>query len=174
MFYFCSIFFQYLFQINEQYFSIATLAFRVSKQIFLMCYLKNHMTEFCDFWSKIFGNILKIFVISCSKIFKLIFLESPAENIENAAFYFIQICPCFVSSILFILWIIIFATKLRFVRNRLSPSLIKNKKKIIALKLAKFLSRPDQRIQFISFISCKKIFLTMCQNFGFFQIFWKF
>jgi hypothetical protein len=46
------------------------------------------------------------------------------ENIENATFYFIQICPHFVSSLLLILWIIIFATKLRFGRNPSKPSLI--------------------------------------------------
>jgi hypothetical protein len=80
-----------------------TLTFRVGDHIFFICYSKNHMTWFCDFWSKIFGNILKIFLISCSKILKLIFLESPAENIDNAVFYFIQICPYFVSSLLFIL-----------------------------------------------------------------------
>jgi hypothetical protein len=57
--------------------------------------------------------ILKIFLISCSKFFKLIFLLSPAKNIENATIYFIQICPRFVSSLLFLLWIIIFETKLR-------------------------------------------------------------
>jgi hypothetical protein len=53
------------------------------------------MTSLCDFWSKIIGNILKIF--------KLIFQESLAENIEDATFSFIQICPSFVSSLLFIL-----------------------------------------------------------------------
>jgi hypothetical protein len=82
---------------------MATLTFRVGDHIFCIWYLENHMTWFCDFWSKIFGNILKIFLISCSKIFKLIFLESPAENIKKANFYLIQICPRFVSSLLFIL-----------------------------------------------------------------------
>ena len=40
--------------------------------------------------------------------------------------------------------------------------------------LVKLLSRPDHRIQFISFVSWKKIFLTMCQNFVFFEFFGNF
>jgi hypothetical protein len=71
---------------------MATLTFRVGDHMFFTCNLKNHMTWFFDFWSKIIGNILKIFLISCSQIFKIILLESPAENIQNATFYFIQIC----------------------------------------------------------------------------------
>jgi hypothetical protein len=82
---------------------MATLTFRVGDHIFFICNLKNHMTWFGDFWSKIIGNILKIFLISCSKTFKLIFLESPAEIMKNATFYFFQICPRFVFSHLFIL-----------------------------------------------------------------------
>ena len=73
-----------------------TLTFHVGDQIFFICYLKNHMTWFCDFWSKIFGNILKIFLIFCSKIFKLIFLVSSVKNIENATIYFIQICTIYI------------------------------------------------------------------------------
>jgi hypothetical protein len=102
------------------------------------------------------GNILKIFVISCTKIFKLIFLESPAESIENLTFYFIQICPRFVSPLLFILWIIFFATKLRFGRNPSKPFFIKNKKKIISPKFAKLISRPIHHVKFISLNLWKK------------------
>jgi hypothetical protein len=36
-------------------------------------------------------------------LFKLIFLKLPAKHIANATFYFFQICPRFVSSLLFIL-----------------------------------------------------------------------
>jgi hypothetical protein len=86
----------------------------------------NHMTFFWDFWSKLFGNILKIFLISCSKLFELIFLKSPAKNMANATFYFFQICLRFVSSLLFILRIIIFETKLRFGRNPSKPFFIRN------------------------------------------------
>jgi hypothetical protein len=59
---------------------MANFTFRESDHIFFTCYFKNHMTFFCDFWSKIIEYILKIF---------LIFLESSAKNIENANFYFI-------------------------------------------------------------------------------------
>jgi hypothetical protein len=67
-----------------------TLTFREGVHIFFICYLKNYMTLFWDFWSKLFGNILKIFLISGSKFFKLIFLESSAENIENVYLIFNQ------------------------------------------------------------------------------------
>jgi hypothetical protein len=67
---------------------MATLTFRVGDHIFFICYLKNHLTWFGDFWSKIIEIISKIFLISCSKTFKFIFLELPAEIIKNAIFYF--------------------------------------------------------------------------------------
>jgi hypothetical protein len=84
---------------------MATLIFRVGGHIIFLCYLKNHMTWFCDFRSKVNGNILKIFLVSSSKIFKLIFLESSAENIMNADINFNQICPRFGFSPLVIVWI---------------------------------------------------------------------
>jgi hypothetical protein len=80
---------------REKLYKMATLTFRVGDHIFFIWSLKNHMTFVWDFLSKIFGNILKIF--------KLIFLESPAKIIENATFYFFKICPCFFSTLLFIL-----------------------------------------------------------------------
>jgi hypothetical protein len=55
---------------------MVTLTFRVlvvGDQIFLICSLKNHMTFFLAF---------------LVKILELNFLESPAENIENATFIF--------------------------------------------------------------------------------------
>jgi hypothetical protein len=70
---------------------MATLTFRVGDHIFLICYLINHMIFFWDFRSKLFGNILKIDAISCSKFFKLIFLKSLAENIGNEYFNYIKI-----------------------------------------------------------------------------------
>jgi hypothetical protein len=68
---------------------MATLTFRLDELILFICFLKNHMTWLSDFWSKIIRNILKIFFIYSSKIFKLIFLESLAENIENGYFHYI-------------------------------------------------------------------------------------
>jgi hypothetical protein len=124
---FCSNFFS-IFVSNQRktLFKMVTFTFRVGDHIFFIFYLKNHITWFCDFWSKIIWNISKICLISCSKIFKLIFLESSAENIAYDTSYFIQICPLFVSLLLFILWIIIFATKLRFGRNPSKPSFTQN------------------------------------------------
>jgi hypothetical protein len=58
---------------RKQFFKMAT--FRLG-DIFFICYLKDHLTFFWDFRSKLFGNILKIFLISCSKFFKLISLKS--------------------------------------------------------------------------------------------------
>jgi hypothetical protein len=95
-------------------------------------------------------------------LFKLNFLVSPAGNIEIATFYYIQICPRFVSSLLFILWIILFQTKLRFGRNPSKPSFIQNWKKFIALKLATLVSQPIYRVKFNKLNSWKKIFLSMC------------
>jgi hypothetical protein len=88
---------------RKKHFKTATLTFRVGDHIFCICYLKNHMTCFWDFRSKLFGNISKIFPISCSKFFKLIFLKSSAKNIGNGYFHLIQICLRFVSLLLFIL-----------------------------------------------------------------------
>jgi hypothetical protein len=68
---------------------MATLTFRLGDQIFFICSLKNYMTRLSDFWSKIIKNILKKFLIYCSKIFKLIFLESLAENIGYGHFHYI-------------------------------------------------------------------------------------
>jgi hypothetical protein len=84
---------------TKKLFKMAILTFRLGHHIFfILCYLKNHLTFFGDFRSKLFGNILKIFLISCSKFFKLIFLESLAENIWNDIFHYIKICLCFASS----------------------------------------------------------------------------
>jgi hypothetical protein len=88
---------------RKKLFKMATLTFCEDDHIFFICYLKNHMTFLLDFRSKLFGNILKIFLISSSKIFKLIFMESMAENIGNAYFYYIQIYPRFVSLLLYVL-----------------------------------------------------------------------
>jgi hypothetical protein len=120
---------------------VVTLTFRVGDHIFFICSLKNQMTCFCDFDQ----NYFEILLIYISK---------------NAIFYLFHICPRFVSLLSFILWIIIFATKLRFGRNRLSPLLIE--KSIILLKLAKFLSRPPNSIYFfylmkINYLRCAKI-----------------
>jgi hypothetical protein len=158
---FCVQIFIALFVSNQRkkIFNMATFTFRVGDYIFFICYLKNHMTLFWDFWSKLFGNIWKIFLISGSKFFKLIFLEFSAENIRNAYFHYIQTCLRFVFSLLFILWIIIFWIKIRFARNL---ALIKNLKKIISPRLAHLISRPVDHFKFISFNSRKKIFLLMC------------
>ena len=110
------------FKSTKKLFDMATLTFHVSDHIFFICYLKNHMTLFWGFWSKLFGNILKIFLIPGSKFFKPIFLESSVENFENGYFIFNQICPRFVSSLLFILWIILFWMKIRFARNKVKTS----------------------------------------------------
>ena len=120
-------FFQYLFQINKKkLLKMATLTFRVGDHIFFIWYFKKHMTFFWDYRSKVFGNILKIFLISGSKIFKLVFMESLAENIRNSYFQYIQICPRFVSLLLFILWIVSFEVKLWFGRSPSKPTFIQN------------------------------------------------
>jgi hypothetical protein len=166
--FFCSIFSSFVSHQRKTVFQMATLTFRVGDHICLICFLKNHMTWFCDLWSKIFGNILKIFLISWSKILKLIFLESPAENMKKAISYFIQICLRFVSLLLFILWIIIFATVWE---KSIEAFFNQELKKNISLKLDKLVNRLDYRFQFISFYLWKTIFLSMCLNFIFLVFF---
>jgi hypothetical protein len=68
---FCSKLFKLFFSNQrEKLLRMATLTFRVGDHIFFICSLKNHMTFFCDFWWKIFGNILKIFPHFWFKILK--------------------------------------------------------------------------------------------------------
>ena len=129
------LFLQYLFEINEKNTSNGHFNFLRRWPHICICYLKNHMTFFWDFRSKLFGNILKIFPISCSKFFKLIFLGSLADNIGNGYFHYIKICLHFVSSLLLILWIILFKTKLRIDRNTPRPSLSGIKKILSHLNL---------------------------------------
>ena len=128
----------------------------------------------------IFGrNYLKIFWknfhISCTKfLFKLIFLESFAENIGNGYFHYIQIWLRFVSSLFFILWIILFQTKLRFDRNASKPPFIQNQKKIITPKLAKLVSQPMDRVKFNKLTLWKKISLDVLKFSFCFVFFQKF
>jgi hypothetical protein len=116
--------------------------------------------------SKYFENFTYI-------LFKLIFLESSAENIENAHFNFNQISSYFVSLLLVQLWIIIFATKLRFSRNLSKPFLFKIKK-IITLKLAKLVSRPIHHVKFNKLNSWKNISFDVLKFRFFFVFFQKF
>jgi hypothetical protein len=52
----------------------------------------------------IFGrNYFEIFRKLSSLLVQTNFLKSPAENIAKATFYFLQICPRFVTSLLFTL-----------------------------------------------------------------------
>jgi hypothetical protein len=81
---------------------------------------------FCsNIWSKLFGNISKIFLISGSK-----FSESLAENMKNGYFNFIQICPCFLHLLLFILEIIMFVTNYGLAEIHRSPLLSRIKKNV--------------------------------------------
>jgi hypothetical protein len=161
--YFCSNFFSLSFSnYRKTLFKMATLTFCVGDQIFFICYLKNHMTFFGDFGSKLFGNILKIFLICCSNNF----FWNHRINIPNASFYLFQVYPRFVSLLLFILWIIIFETKLRFGRNPSKPSSIQNYRNFILPKLAKLVSRPIQLMK-------KNIFFDV-PKFRVFRLFSKF
>ena len=72
------------------------------------------------------GFSVETIFISCSKFFKLTLLEYLSENIENGYFHYFQICSLFVSSLLFILWIILFEEKLLFGKNPSKPSFIQN------------------------------------------------
>jgi hypothetical protein len=83
-------FYSICFKSTKKRFKMATLTFRLGDHIFFICYLKNHLTFFWDFRLKLFGNISKIFLISRSKFFKLIFLESLAENIWNGYFHYFK------------------------------------------------------------------------------------
>ena len=74
---------------------------------------------------RVFGNILKIFLISCSKIFKLIFLETLLKLLGMATFTIVKcVLVCFL--LLFKLWIVSFEVILRFGRSRSKPYFIQN------------------------------------------------
>ena len=134
---------------------IATLTFRVGDHIFSSCSLKNHMTFFWDFWSKLFGNILKIFLISCSKFFKLIFLNSPAKKKGMPFFYFVLIFPRFFSSHNFL-------KKNTVLEKSIEALFNQELRNSIWPKLAELVSRLDHRLKLILFISWKTIFFSMC------------
>jgi hypothetical protein len=107
-------------------YKIFTFTFRPDDLIFFICSLKNYMTWLIDFWSKIIKNILKIFLIYSSKIFKTNLFGILSWKYWNGYVFYIKICFRFVSSLLFILWIILFWMKIRFARNLVKHSLIKN------------------------------------------------
>jgi hypothetical protein len=128
---------------------MATLTFRVGDHIIFICYLKNHMIWFCDFRSKLIGNILKIFLISSSKICKLVFLESSAENIENATFYYL-----YSNMFLFCFFALVytlnhtFSNKTTVWQKSIKALFYSELKKIYhTLKLAKLVSRPIHRVK---------------------------
>jgi hypothetical protein len=125
----------------------------------------------------IFGrNYLEIFWKFSSFLvqtyFKLFFLKSSAKNIWNATFYCFQICLGFVSSLLFIFWIIIFWMKLRFGRNPSKLSSIKNYKKMYSTETCQIeeLSWPPH-IYFMHLM--KKNISVDVLEFRFFSIFFK-
>ena len=67
---------------------MAPLTFRLGDHIFFICSLKNNMTWFGDFWSKIIRNILKILSFLVQTNFFGI-LKAKAENIGNGYFHYI-------------------------------------------------------------------------------------
>jgi hypothetical protein len=114
---------------------MATSTFRVGDHIFFICYLKNHMTWICDFWSKMFGNILKIFLISCSKILILVFWIHRQK--------ILRIPLLFLSNISLVCFFTLghtlnhnYPNKLRFGRNKLKASLIENKEMLFDSNLS--------------------------------------
>jgi hypothetical protein len=129
---------------------MATLTFPLGDLIFFVCSFKNHMTCLSDFWSKIIKNILKIFHISCSTISKLL----------PSYFQYIQICLRFVSSLLFILWIILFETKLWFGRNPSKPSFIQSWINFITPNFVKLVSRLIHNVKFNKLNSWRYMFIS--------------
>jgi hypothetical protein len=89
------------------------------------------------------------------------------KNIENVTFDFIQICPRFISPLLFILWIIIFATKLQLSRNPSKLYFIKDYKLILLPEFAKLVSRPIHHLKkyFFRFAKISNVF----KNFQFWR-----
>jgi hypothetical protein len=137
---------------------MATLTFRVGPQIFSMLFEKSYDT-FLGFLVETIWKYFENFPHFWFKFFKHIFLKLPAKNSGNSTFYFIQICPRFVSSLLFILGIIIFVTNDGLAEIHRSPLLSRIK---ISPRLAKLVSQPVHYFKFILFNSRKKIFFSMC------------
>jgi hypothetical protein len=66
------------FQINQKHYSKRPLQlFAWVTTYFFICHSKNHVTWFCDFWSKIIGNILKIFQTYFSRNHQLKIFRMP-------------------------------------------------------------------------------------------------
>jgi hypothetical protein len=70
----------------------ATLTFRVGDHIFFICSLKNHMTFFWDFWSKIF----KKFSHFLFKNFLTYFSGITGWNYEECLFFFKYVLVLFL------------------------------------------------------------------------------
>jgi hypothetical protein len=117
---------------------------------------------------EIFGRkYLEIFwKFSSFLVQKVIFQKSLAKNIVNATFYFFQICPFFFFALVHTINHN-FCNETTVWAKSVESLVNKNKQKFILLELAKFLSRPVHRIQFISFISWKKYFFR-CAKISFF------
>ena len=111
--------------------------------------------------------ITKFSSFPVQKFSNLFFFESLNKNMKKTTSYFIQICPCFVSTLLYILLIIIFGTDQCFGEISWNPCL---SKKIILLKLAKLLSRLNHRIKF-SHSSNERKYLLPCAKILFFSNF---
>jgi hypothetical protein len=70
---------------------MATLTFRVGDLIFFICYLKNHITFFWDFRSKLFGNYFEKNQIIQSK------LKSGNLRLKNFLFENYEVAKSFQS-----------------------------------------------------------------------------
>jgi hypothetical protein len=157
MLYFCSNFFYSIcFKSTKKLFKMATFTFCLGDHIFFICYLKNHPTFFWDFRSKLLGNILKIFLISCS-IFQTNFSWILSWKYLK---WLLSLCLNMSSFCSFALVYTLnynFSDELRFGRNplKLYPEL----KKIISPKCDKLVSQPVYRLKKNSWT---KLFLSMC------------
>jgi hypothetical protein len=87
-----------LFVSNQRKTIFKMATFRVGGNIFFIFSLKNHMTWFCDFWSKIFENILKIFSFLVQKFSKLFFWNKRRKILRMQFFIFSKMSSfCFVA-----------------------------------------------------------------------------
>ena len=152
------------FKSTETLFQMDTLTVRVGDHILLYAIWKI-VWHFLGIFGRNYFEILRKFSSFHVQNFSL---KSSAENIANVTFYFFHICTRFVSSLLFILWIIPFKTKLRFGRNRVSSSLIKNK--LFHSNLPNSNVVLTTKFNLFQISHQKKIF--MCQNFLFLN-FWE-
>ena len=148
---------------------MSTLTFRVGNHIFI---LKNHITWFCDFWPKIFGNILKFSSFSVQKIFYLFFWNHKLNYWEWHLLFYSNTSSFWLFALVYTLNHN-FCNETTVRQKSIKALFYRELKKFITPKLAKSISRPIHRVKFNKLNSWKKNISFDVIKFRFFRLFSK-